>query len=54
MVKDAYNKCDSGFYIAYNGGQKPTILTLEEAVDDERSNHLDVPQELIDFEQALR
>lgn len=54
MVIDAYNKCDSGFYTAYNGGQKPTILPLDVAADDEKSTHLVIPQELIDFAIALR
>jgi len=53
MVKDALNKCDSGFYAAYNGGQKPTILTLEEAVNEEFSTHWEIPADILDFAQAL-
>ena len=54
MVKGSFEKCDSGFYCVYNVGMKPTVLTLEDACDDEKSVHLDIPQELIDFEQAMR
>lgn len=53
MVRDALTKCDSGFYAAYNGGQEPTVLTLEQAADDSKSTHLDIPKELQDFAQAL-
>jgi 6-phosphofructokinase 1 len=53
MVKDALNKCDSGFYAAYNGGQKPTILTLDEAINDDFSTHLEIPRDILDFAQAL-
>lgn len=53
MVMDAYDKCDSGFYTAYYGGQKPTRLTLEQAIDDDYSTHYDVPAELIKFAEAL-
>ena len=54
MVKDAFSKCNSGFYIAYNVGQVPTILELEQAADDEKSAHLDIPKELLEFAVALR
>jgi 6-phosphofructokinase 1 len=54
MVKDAFDKCDSGFYTSYYGGQKPTILPLEIAVDDAKSSNNDINKELIDFALALR
>ncbi len=55
MVLDAIeNKCDSGFYTCYNGGEPPTTLTLADAVDDDKSNHMDLPREIIDFALALR
>ncbi len=52
MVKDAFEKKDSAFYIAYNIGQDVTRLSLEEAVSP-NSTHLNVRQELIDFAKAL-
>jgi 6-phosphofructokinase 1 len=54
MVNDALNKCDSGFYTTYNVGDKPTILTLDEATNDEKSTHYDVPKQIIDFALSLR
>lgn len=54
MVKDAFNKCDSGFYTAYNVGQNPTIIPLEIAVRDEEVNDLNIPNELLEFVKALR
>ncbi len=53
MVKNAYQKCSHGFYTAYYGGQKPAILTLEQACDDDYSTHLDMPDEYIDFANAM-
>jgi len=52
MVLDAFQKKDSAFYIAYNPGQPVTTLSLEDAIS-EKSNRMDVPQELIDFAKAL-
>ncbi|MFA6572124.1 MAG: 6-phosphofructokinase [Bacteroidota bacterium] len=54
MVKDAFSKCESGFYAGYNTCQKPSVLTLDEANDDENVNHLEIPQEVINFALALR
>lgn len=54
MVADAFNKCDSTFYTAYNGGSDLTKLTLAEAADEKKSNHMDIPRELIDFSLSLR
>jgi 6-phosphofructokinase 1 len=54
MVKDAFDKKDSGFYAAYNAGQEPTILPLELAVQDKVVNHDDLPNDLLEFAVALR
>ena len=54
MVVDAYNKCDSQFYAAYNVGQDPTRLPLAEAVNDELTNDMNLPQDLIDFAIAMK
>ena len=53
MVVDAFNKCNSGFYTTYNVGKEPTILPLIDAIKDDTS-HLDIPQELIMFAQAMK
>jgi 6-phosphofructokinase 1 len=53
MVKDAFNKCEDGFYTAYSCGQTPSVLSLDDAVDDDKSNHYDIKQELLDFAEAL-
>jgi 6-phosphofructokinase 1 len=53
MVNDAFNKSDSGFYTCYNIGQHPTVLSLDEAVQDEKVNHLNMPDNLIAFANAL-
>lgn len=53
MTKAAFKKVDSGCYVTYNGGQKPTVLSLEEAADDEKSTHMDIPEELIEFNKVL-
>ncbi|MBM2815782.1 MAG: hypothetical protein HW421_2544 [Ignavibacteria bacterium] len=54
MVIDSLNKCGSGFYGAYNIGQKPKVLSLADAVDDTKSTHYDIPKEMFDFIKALR
>jgi len=54
MVKDAYNQCSSGFYTGYNIGHTPTILSLEDAIDDAKSTHYELPKTIIDFALALR
>lgn len=54
MVKDAFEKCDSGFYTSFYGGEKPSILTLEDAINDEMSSNYIIKQELLDFFDALR
>ena len=52
MVKNAFDKCDSGYYSAYNGGQQPSILSLELALSPE-SNHIEIPEEILAFSRAL-
>lgn len=52
MVKDALEKLDSAFYIAFNGGSEVSKLSLKDAVD-KKSTHLDIPPEIIDFANAL-
>ncbi len=52
MVKDAFAKCDSGFYAAYNVGQKPSKLSLEEA-NDPSATIMDVNDEIIEFSNSL-
>lgn len=54
MVIDAFGGCDSAFYTAFYTGQEPVVLSLSDAVDDARSNHIEIPKELIEFSQALR
>ncbi|NLO19535.1 MAG: 6-phosphofructokinase [Ignavibacteria bacterium] len=54
MVKCAFNHCESGFYTGYNIGHPPTVLSLEEAIDDENSTHYNLPKEIIEFAIALR
>lgn len=53
MVLAAFNKCESGYFTCYNVGQEPTVLTLEEAINDETSSHSDIPRELWNFFHAL-
>lgn len=53
MVKDAYDKSDSAFYATYNGGQPPVKLSLDEAINTD-STLMDIPQELLNFVNALR
>lgn len=54
MVKDAFNKCDSGYYTAFYTGQKIDPLPLAIASDENQTNHTDIPPEIIDFALALR
>ena len=54
MVKDAYNKCDSGYYSAFNVGQPPAKMTLDKAATDPSTNDMDIPPEIIEFALALR
>lgn len=54
MVKNAFNRCESGFYSAFYTGQVPNIISLEEASDDSRTSHSRIPQEIIDLTLALR
>jgi 6-phosphofructokinase 1 len=54
MVKDAYAKCESGYYSAFNIGQPPTILPLEVAAEDPSVNSMEIPKEIIEFALALR
>lgn len=53
MVRDAFNGAKSGFYICFYPGQKPFILTLEEAIQSDMTNSLDIPEELKKFAIAL-
>lgn len=54
MVKDAFSRCESGFYSAFYTGQKPSIISLEDASDDSKTSHAQIPQEIIDLTLALR
>ena len=52
MVTDAFKKCESGFYTAFYGGHTPSILTLEDAVN-EKANRMEIPEEILQFAAAL-
>lgn len=54
MVCDALRGADSGFYSAFTIGDERAPIPLELAVDDERTNHLDIPAEIIAMARALR
>jgi len=54
MVRDAFNKCESGYYTCFNGGQPHTVLSIEDAVNDSISTHYEIPDELWDFFHALQ
>ncbi len=54
MVCDALRGCASGFYTAYYIGHWQEPLPLEVAADDARTNHLDIPAEIIRMALALR
>jgi 6-phosphofructokinase 1 len=54
MVKDAFDKCDSGYYTAFYTGQKITPIPLSIAADDTQTSHADIPPEFIEFALALR
>jgi len=54
MVTDALLGKDSGFYTAFYTGHYQDPLPLDVAADDSRSNHLDIPQEIIKMTIALR
>jgi hypothetical protein len=54
MVCDALRGADSGFYTAFTIGDERAPIPLELAVDDERTNHLDIPAEIIAMARALR
>ncbi|GBD07398.1 ATP-dependent 6-phosphofructokinase 1 [bacterium HR21] len=54
MVCDALRGCSSGFYTAYYIGHLQDPLPLELAADDARTNHLDIPPEVIQMALALR
>ncbi len=53
MVKDAFNKCDSAYYTCYHGGEEPSKLSLQDAVNDDKSTHYDIPDELWEYFNAL-
>jgi len=54
MVCDALRGAPSGFYAAYYIGHVQDPLPLEIAADDARTNHLDIPPEVIRMALALR
>jgi 6-phosphofructokinase 1 len=54
MVKDAFEGVDSGFYICFQPGENPVRLPLDVAADQSKTTHLDIPQQLKEFEAALR
>lgn len=54
MVKNSFERCESGFYSAFYTGQIPNIIPLEEASDDLRTSSPHIPQEIIDLTLALR
>jgi len=54
MVVDAFNGKDSGYYTGFNVGQVPTVIPLELAVDSDKVNNINIPQQIIDFALALR
>lgn len=53
MVRDAFAGADSGFYTCFYPGQQPSILSLEEAVQTDKTTSVNIPQELIEFAKAL-
>lgn len=54
MVRESFNGIDSSFFIAHYPGQQPTVLPLDVAADTKTTTHLDIPQELKEFANALR
>lgn len=54
MVRESFNGIDSSFFIAHYPGQQPTALPLDVATDAKTTTHLDIPQELKEFANALR
>ncbi len=52
MVRDAFARCDSGFYSAFYTGHAPDAVPLAEVADIEASSS-DVPDYLLDFMLAL-
>ena len=53
MVRDAFRNADSGFYTAYYCGEKPAVLSLEDAINDEKSTHYNINPEMLEFFDAL-
>lgn len=53
MVNHAFEGGDSAFFICYNSGQKPNVLSLETAVQDSLTNDMSINQEHLDFSKAL-
>ncbi len=54
MVRESFNGVDSSFFIVHYPGQQPTVLPLDVAADTKTTTHLDIPQELKEFSDALR
>lgn len=54
MVKDAFNKCGSGFYTAFYTGHKPPVIPLDIAADDAQTSHIDIPDDILELALALR
>ena len=54
MVINAYDKCDSAYYSAFNIGAKVSILPLDVAAEDLATNDMEIPKDIIDFALALR
>ncbi|MCX7880446.1 MAG: 6-phosphofructokinase [Ignavibacteria bacterium] len=53
MVKEAFSGAESGFYTCYFPGQDPVRLPLDEAVNSEKTTHLNIPDKLKEFAMAL-
>lgn len=54
MVKDAFQKCDSGFYTAFYTGHHFPVIPLEIAANDELTSHEDIPNDIIELALALQ
>jgi len=53
MANHALDGGESSFFICYNSGQKPNVLSLEDAVQDSLTNDMSINQEHLDFSKAL-
>lgn len=54
MVKDAFDRCNSGYYSAFYTGHVTPPLPLAVAADDTQTSYADIPAEFIEFALALR